>query len=378
MSRKVGAIGAKRARRGGLTRRQFLGAGAALAGGGVLAASGIRPVRAAGGEITIFTWETYHDNPWLEEYTKKTGVKVNVVRTGSVDELYAQTRSGAVEADILYVDTGSVPRYIKAGLISPFDAAKVPNAKNITQNLDWQKILTVDGKLWGAPYNWGTQPLMYDTKAVTPAPTSWKVLWDEKYKGKVNMFDDAYVTFPMIALYVGAKDAYNLTDAEFDLCRKALADLRPQIRTIARGFDDAATIYAAGDAVVGYCQNIAVVSSLQAKGLPFAYGFPDEGTPTWIDCSLLTPRGQRQEVYDFVNENLTVPWQARFIQTSTNNGVLSAAEAKAAGIPEEVLKKTNIIDQDQAGFWQKMSIFQPPENIDRRLEIWNEFKAGTL
>lgn len=359
-------------------RRSFLKTSAAITGGAFVA-SRLGTARAAAKELTIFTWETYHDDPWIAEYTAKTGVKVNVVRTGSVDEMFAQTSSGAVQADIIYFDTSSVPRYINAGLIAPLDDSKLKNTGNITKQLDYHKLLTIDGKLWGVPYNWGTQPLMFNAEQVTPAPDSWGALWDPKYKGKVNMFDDAFITFPMIALYVGAKNAYQLTDAEFENCRKALRELRPQVRTIARGFDDAQTIYAAGDGVIGYCQNISIVWNLKAKNLPFAYSFPKEGTPTWIDCAILSKAGaEKQEAYDFIDANLDRAWQGRFITASINNGILSAAEAKAAGIPEDVLTKTNIIDQDQPGFWDKMSVLQPPEDIDKRVEIWNEFKAGTL
>ena len=364
--------------KGKLARRKFLHRSAAVLGGAYVA-SRLGKARAADKELTIFTWETYHDDPWIAEYTEKTGVKVNVVRTGSVDEMFAQASSGAVQADIIYVDTSSVPRYIAADLIAPLDGSKLANAANITTQLDWHKMLTIDGKLWGVPYNWGTQPLMFNTAEVSPAPDSWGALWDPKYKGKVNMFDDAFITMPMIGLYIGAKNAYQMTDDEFESCRKALRELRPQVRTIARGFDDAQTIYAAGDAVIGYCQNISIVTNLQAKGVPFGYSFPKEGTPTWIDCSIPSKAGaDRQEVYDFINENLAAAWQARFIQASSNNGILSADGAKAANIPEDVLKKTNIIDQNQPGFWEKMSVLQPPEDIDRRVEIWNEFKAGTL
>lgn len=331
------------------------------------------------GEITIFTWETYHEDPWIAAYEAETGVKVNVIRTGSVDEMYAQTRSGAVEADILYFDTGSIPRYKDADLISVFDASKVPNAANITPTMGWKEKGTVDGELWGGlPYNWGTQPLMYNKDAVDSEPTSWAALWDTKYKGKVSMFDDAYITFPMIALYVGAADPFNLTDAEFEECAKALKALRPQVGTIARGFDDATQIYAAGDAVIGYCQNIAIVNDLNSLGRNFGYAFPTEGTPTWIDNAVITPKGNRQEVYDFINSNLTKQWQARFIAESANNGILTAEAAKEAGVPDEALVKTNVVDQATDGFWDKMVVFQPPEDIDRRLQIWNDFKAGTL
>jgi spermidine/putrescine transport system substrate-binding protein len=351
----------------------FAGASAAAAAFGFS-----RRAAAETGEITILTWETYHDDPWIAEYTAKTGVKVNVVRAGSVDEMYAQVRSGSIKADIVYIDTGSVPRYKDAGLVEKLDAAKVPNQSKVSSSMGWQSKLTIDGALWGMPYNWGTQPLMFNRDVVGSDPTSWGALWDPKYKGKVSMFDDAYVTIPMIALHVGAADPFKMTDAEFEACATALRELRPQVGTIARGFDDAATIYAAGDAVIGYCQNVAIVHTLNGKGKNFGYTFPTEGTPTWIDNAVITPQGNRQEVYDFINANLDPAWQGRFVTKSLNNGVLTADDAKAAGVAEDVLKKTNILDQATPGFWDKMIVFQPPEDVDRRLALWNDFKAGTL
>ena len=362
-------------KRAGISRRRFLG-GAAAVGGAAVASTWIKRPRAADDEITIFTWETYHEPPWVEAYQESRGVTVNVVETGSVDEMYAKTRSGAIEPDLVFIDSGSVPRYVNAGLIVPFDASKVPNSVNVGLG-GWQEMNSLDGELYGGiPYNWGTQPLMYRTDKVTPAPTSWSVLWDPKYKGEVLMPDDAYISVPMIALYVGANDAYNLTEEEFAAVREALRELRGQVKTITKGFDDATSIYGAGDAVVGYCQNIAVVFDLNAAGLPFVYSFPDEGTPSWVDNFCVTERGNRDIVYDFCNYCLTPEWQAEFIQFSANNGILTSAAARDAGIPEDFLKKTNILDQDQDGFFDKLSFFQPPEDIDRRLAIWNEFKAG--
>ena len=359
-----------------LSRRRVmkLAAGTAVT---AVAAPMIAKHALAAQEITIFTWETYHEDPWIAEWTQKTGVPVKVVRTGSVDEMFAQTQSGAIQPDILYFDSGSFKRYKDANLIVPFEASKVANIGEVSAGLKWQERNAIDGKVYGVPYNWGTQPLMYDESAMEK-PDSWAALWDPKNAGKVNMFDDCYITFPMIALYVGAKDPYNLTDEEFEKCREALKALRPQVRTIARGFNDAEQSYAAGEATIGYCQNISIVFNLQGKGKKFNYSLPKEGTPTWIDNAALTAKGARDEVYQFISDNLSPEWQARFINFSLNNGVLTSAEAKKAGIAEDVLKKTNILDQDDPNFWPRMSVFQAPENIDKRLEIWNDFKAGTL
>lgn len=344
---------------------------------GALAAPGVLRRAYAADPIVLLTWETYHDPAWCKEWSDQNGVEVKPVVIGSVDELFSQPFSGAVQPDIMYIETGSLPRFKEAGLITKFDTSKVPNIANITPKLEWKKYTAVGGDVVAVPYNWGTQPLMFNAD-VMKAPDTWAALWDPKYRGKVNMFDDCTITFPMIALYIGAKDPFNLTDAELGLCEKALRDLRPQIRTIARGFDDAATIYAAGDAVIGYCQNIAVVTSLQDKGKNFNYSLPKEGTPTWIDCTGVSKKGDRDIVYKFINDNLSAKWQSRFIEASTNNGVLDLAKATAGGVTEKTLKRTNIPDSEAGDFWNKLVILQKPEDFDRRLQIWNDFKAGTL
>ena len=328
--------------------------------------------------ITLLTWETYHDDPWIEEWSKANNTEVKAIRIGSVDELFSKPFSGAVKPDVLYIETGSLPRFKEAGLIVPMDVGQMSNTSNISPHLDWKKFTTIDGGVVAVPYNWGTQPLMFDADAVKPEPMTWAALWDKAYEGKVNMFDDCTITFPMIALYVGAKDPFNLTEDEFTKCEDALRALRSQVRVIATGFDDASTIYAAGDAVIGYCQNVSVVASLQKKGKNFKYTLPKEGTPTWIDCAAVSKQGNRPIVYKFLNDNLSAAWQARFVQASSNNGVINSEIAKKAGLSDEILKVTNILDSEKPDFWDKLVIYQKPENLDRRLQIWNDFKAGTL
>lgn len=371
-------LGMKKLLNEAVSRRTILKAGGAAIAGSLFAPNIIRPANASE-QILLLTWETYHDDDWIQEWGRANDTEVRAVRIGSEDELYSQPFSGAIQPDVLYVETGSLSRFKGAGLIKKIDVSKLPNASNISSHLPWQKFTTVDNELVGVPYNWGTQPLMYNADVVPEAETAtWATLWDEKYKGKVNMFDDCTISFPMIALYVGAKDPFNLTEEEFGKCTDALRALHGQIRVIARGFDDASTIYAAGEAVIGYCQNVAVVTSLQAKGKNFKYSLPKEGTPTWIDCASISPQGDRPIVYKFLNDNLSTQWQSRFITKSTNNGVLSAESARAAGLSEDALKVTNIVDSATPGFWDKLVVFQKPEDLERRLQIWNDFKSGIL
>ena len=335
--------------------------------------------RADGEEITMLTWETYHDDDWLAEYRAKTGVKINPIRIGSNDESYEKLRSGAVSADMFILDTGSIERFKKAGLLAQIDPTLFPGTSNISPGLHWPQTTTVDGKIWSIPYNWGTQPLMYNPRLLGSKPTSWKALWDKTHTGKVSIPDDSYTVFPMVAIAAGAKDPFRMTDAEFDSTIQAFRDLRSQILTLARGFDDQTTIFASGDCDIGYCENISSVFQLQAKGKDCDYSFPHEGTPAWIDTVALSPKGaNRKAVIAFINETLTPAWQARFITKSVNNGILDLAACEKVNVPAAVLNKTNIPSMKDPKFWANMVFFKSVENIDRRAEIWNAFKAGTL
>ena len=44
-----------------------------------------------------------------------------------------------------------------------------------------ERILQSGGEVVGVPYNWGTQPLMFNADIVKKTD-SWAILWDEKNK----------------------------------------------------------------------------------------------------------------------------------------------------------------------------------------------------
>ena len=357
-----------------ISRRSLLIMGAAAAAATALPAR--RAMAQDTGKVTILTWETYHDDPWVAAFTERTGTEVQVIRAGSVDEMYATTRSGAIKPDLVYFDTGSIPRYLAADLIEPIDPSNIENLENILPTLNWQEFNKFGDGVYGIPYQWGTQPLMYNADKMEK-PTSWAALWDEAHAGKVSTFDDAYVNLPMVALYAGVADPYNLDDAGFEAVREALRRLRPQIRTISRGYDDMANIFMSGDADIAYCQNIATSHTLRERGKNVQVTYPEEGTPAWVDNAVLTKGANRPEVYAFISEGLTKSWQAKLIGNG-GNGILSEADALENGAPEDVVAKTEIASANDPGFWQKMSVLQTPEDFDRRLALWNDFKAGVL
>ena len=66
----------------------------------------------------------------------------------------------------------------------------IPDSKNFITPFKSPANNTVDGKHYGVSLQWGPNTLIYNTKTVTQAPTSWAAIYDPKYKGKVTVPDN--------------------------------------------------------------------------------------------------------------------------------------------------------------------------------------------
>lgn len=362
-----------------MDRRKFLKTSSVLTGAAIFAPAYIRRAWANEEPITLLTWESYDEPDWIAEWSAANGgVEVKPIFVSSLDEVFAQVQSGSVKPDVIYSEASTAARLKKINQIVPFDEARVPNIANILSGLNWRQPLTVGDTLMGIPLHWGTQPLQYNADVIVEPPMSWAALWDKKYEGKVTTFDDATVNIPMVALYVGAKDPFNLTEDDFKNVTDALRELRKQVRVVTRGFDDAANLYASGEAIIGYCHNVTVVNTLKKKGKNAKYTLPKEGTPSWIEGTYVTEKGNRDIVYKFINDTMSLPWQARFMKFSGSNGILSSEEALKAGLTQAELDLTNIPDSNNPEFKKNLVFFQEPENVERRIQLWSDFLAGTL
>ena len=92
------------------------------------------------------------------------------------------------------------------------------------------------------PHGWGGNSLMYRTDIVTPAPTSWNVVFDptasQPYQGKITAYDSP-IYIADAALYLkahnpelGITDPYELTQPQFDAAVALLKAQRPVGRQV--------------------------------------------------------------------------------------------------------------------------------------------------
>ena len=174
-----------------LSRRDFLRLGLLLPAvppflSGLLAACA---KRAPEHVVNFFNWSLYIAKDTLPNFSRETGIKVNYDVFADEEEMFAKLRSGALGYDLIVATDYLLPRLQAAHIIEPFPQDQLKNLGNIDAKFlhppyDPDQQFTV-------PYLWGSTGIGYNRKVLPKPPSSWRDLWDEKYKGRIAMLDNA-------------------------------------------------------------------------------------------------------------------------------------------------------------------------------------------
>jgi spermidine/putrescine transport system substrate-binding protein len=244
-------------KKGSVSRRHFLGVTGLGAATAVLATAmpGLKPRKAhaaISGTLSLCTWPNYHNQANLDQFTKDTGVPINVTIFGSNEEMLAKLQAGGTGWDVFVPTNYTISTYVKLGLIDPLDLSKLPNFDAKTNDARFTKEGTVDGTVYAVPKDWGTTGYAVNTKTVTQDMASWKQFWDlaqTDYSGKVTVHDYQLTTIGNALKYYGysfnSVDAKELADAE-----KLLLAVKPHLFAITSDYQPA---FRNGDAWLGIC-----------------------------------------------------------------------------------------------------------------------------
>src|SRR5262245_55555956 len=215
-------------RQPGFTRRDFnrlLGsAGLALAALPVLN----RPARAAG-DLTVYTWAGYDIPELCPKYVQKYGGPPDYAIFGSEEEAM-QKMAGGYNVDLAHPCHYNVKRWRDAGVIQAFDVSRIPEYGNIWERFRTIPATSFEGQTYFIPWDAGTSSIVYRTDLVDPADVadpSWTLLFNEKYKGKLSMYDTD-TTFIEIACRVMGiyADYRNLSDDQLAKVKDMLVKQR--------------------------------------------------------------------------------------------------------------------------------------------------------
>ena len=155
-------------------------------------------------------------------------IKVNYSTYDSNEALYTKLSNGGITVDVIIPSDYMIARLIKEDMLLELDYNNIPNYAHID---DTFKNTAFDPEnKYSVPYTWGTVGIIYNTKYVDEADvTGWELLWNEKYAGKILMFDNSRDAFG-IAQYLLGYDVNTTDKDELRACAEKLKEQKPLVQ----------------------------------------------------------------------------------------------------------------------------------------------------
>jgi putative spermidine/putrescine transport system substrate-binding protein len=330
------------------------------------AAAAAEPLSSIGkgeGALNIVAWEGYAQDDWVKPFEAKTGCKVNRKYAGSSDEMVALMRSGGGgQYDLVSASGDATLRLIYGHNVQPINVALIPAWQNFIPALQGPSFNTVKGVHYGVSYEWGPNTLLYNTQKVTPAPTSWSVIYDAANKGKITVPDNP-IQIADAALYLsktdpslGITDPYELTQPQMDAVVTLLKKQRPLIRKYWALASDEIDLFRNGDVTLGAAWPYQT-NTLQAAKVPVADTLPTEGVTGWADTWMISAKSPHPNcAYEWINYVTTPYVQAQqaiyFGETPANTLACPEMDKQQAGSCKQYHADAPASYFDQIKFWK--------------------------
>ena len=285
----------------------------------------------AGTTLNVYNWAEYISDgsegslDVEAAFEKLTGIKVNYTTYESNEVMYSKLKSGSVSYDVVIPSDYMIARMINEGMLKKIDVTKLSNYNLINEK--YKNLYFDENNEYSVPYNVGMVGLIYNTKMVSEAPTSWSVLWDEQYAGKMLMFNNPRDSLAIAQAILGID--YNTTDkADWDRVAAKMREQKPLLQgyvmdEVFNKMEDgnaALAPYYAGDFL-----------TMQAINPDLAFVYPEEGVNIFVDSMCIPAGAQNVDAammfINFMLEPEVALANAEYIcYASPNDGVLSNPE----------------------------------------------------
>ncbi len=247
----------------------------------------------AGTTINVYNWgeniaNGEDDSMNLEKvFEKKYGIKVEYTTYASNEELYTKLSSGTVSYDVVVPSDYMIARLIEEDMLQKVNFDNIPNYSNIEEQYRVGQYYDCAGENGAAeysvPYTVGMFGIIYNKEYVDAADIeakSWDLMWNEKYSGKIIMFNNPRDAFA-VSMFKNGIDVNTTDEAEWNKAYDSLVEQKPllkgyymdEIFNQMEGENSYIGVYYAGDCL-----------SMMDNNENLAFYYPVEGTNTFVDA----------------------------------------------------------------------------------------------
>jgi len=327
-----------------------------------------------GAELNLLVWEQYADESFVKPFEEKYNCKVNATYFASSDDLLAKLKAGGGDTYDVVSPSGDMAGYlVQAGLIDKIDTAHISGWTQIPDVFK-QDDVVIDGAVYGIPYTWGPDYVIYDPADYPNGISSWKELWDDKAAGRLSLHDDVsniYMIGQMLGLDKTDKSAiYNMTDEQLAYAQEQLTLLNKNVVKYWAAGGELEDLFMNDevDIAVGWPSTW---KALVDAGLDLKWCIPEEGCTGWFDRLMIVSGSKNYQL-----ATLWIDWctSAEGQALTSKVTTFSVSNPEAAQYMTEDEKEIAMVDTmydmfDSINFWSYV------ENRAAYNDVWTAVKT---
>ena len=280
-------------------------------GAGTVASKVYDSIGTTEGALKLIAWNGYTENgsndpnyDWVTPFQDQTGCKVTVKYADTSDEMVTLMRQGGGSVwDGVSASGNASNKLIAGGNVGAVSTSLFPEFPNVISPLQPEtgtnnSHYVVNGQVYGVPYMYGPNFLMYNTDVVKPAPTSWDITFEptlngqpNPYSGKLTGYNDP-IFIADAAVYLkthdpalNITDPYELTSDQLDAAVTLLQQQKPMLAKYWALYTDEIDGFNDHSMVAGTAWPINLTYS---KDAPAAAVIPSEGVTGWADTWMIS------------------------------------------------------------------------------------------
>lgn len=329
--------------------------------------------------INVYNWGEYistgADEGTLDvngEFEKLTGIKVNYTNYATNEELYAKLKGGGTTYDVIIPSDYMISKMIKEELIQPLNMDNIPNFRYIMDN--YRNLAYDPENTYSVPYTWGTVGIIYNAEQIDipKEEIDWDILWDEKYKDQILMFDNPRDAFAVSELLLG----YSLNTENPSELKAAAEKLKEQKDVVqAYVMDEVFDKMAAGEALLApYYAGDALTILEDNEDLDFVV--PKSGTNLFVDAMCIPSSAKQKEAAEMYINFMCEPDIAF---ANIDYICYSTPHSGAYEMLDDEVRESHVSYPDSQFIADKTTVFVnlSDEANDLMKDLWTEMKSET-
>jgi spermidine/putrescine transport system substrate-binding protein len=309
--------------------------------------------------VHLAIWSKYLPPELIEEFEKKSGIRVRISHYSSNEELMAKLETGSSEYDVILPSDYMVSVMIHLGLLRELDYHQLKNVQSLDPRF-LKKSYDPDNR-YALPYDWGTTGIAVDHSQYPGSVKSWKELFLKvDLAGRFSLLDDAREVIGAGLKALG--HSLNSVDpVHLSQVKTLLLQVKPRVKLFT---SEPLTPLLNREVAVA---QIFMSDALQARaiqGQEIEYLVPQEGGTLWIDHLAIPRRAQHpieaHSLIDFLLEPKTNAETVKRVWVGPANR--SAIEL----LPSQFRNHTTLFPSP--GFWSSLEMIQ---DLGASLVVWD-------